>query len=39
MRERDLPTVATNLYRFVRINDVFAARCGCGARTNVGLEG
>jgi hypothetical protein len=35
--ERDLPTVATNLYRFVRINDVFAARCGCDARTNVGI--
>jgi hypothetical protein len=37
--ERDLPTVATNLYRFVRINDVFAARCGCDARTNVGIAG
>jgi hypothetical protein len=35
--ERDLPTVATNLYRFVRINDVFAAWCGCDARTNVGI--
>jgi Putative bacterial lipoprotein (DUF799) len=35
----DLPTVATNLYRFVRINDVFAARCGCDARTNVGVGG
>jgi hypothetical protein len=33
----DLPTVATNLYKFVRINDVFAARCGCDARTNVGV--
>src|SRR5262249_45718982 len=35
--ERDLPTVATNLNRFVRINDVLAARCGCDARTNVGI--
>jgi hypothetical protein len=35
--EHDLPTVATNLNRFVRINEVFAARCGCDARTNVGL--
>ena len=35
--ERDLPTVATNLYKFVRINDVFAARCACDARTNVGV--
>jgi hypothetical protein len=33
----DLPTVATNLYKFVRINDAFAARCGCDARTNVGV--
>jgi len=33
----DLPTVATNLYKFVRINDAFAARCGCDARTNVGI--
>jgi hypothetical protein len=33
----DLPTVATNLYRFVRINDAFAARCGCDARTNIGI--
>jgi hypothetical protein len=35
--ERDLPTVATNLYRLVRFNEVFAARCGCDARTNVGI--
>jgi hypothetical protein len=33
----DLRTVATNLYRFVRINDAFAARCGCDARTNIGI--
>jgi hypothetical protein len=33
----DLSTVATNLYKFVRINDAFAARCGCDARTNVGI--
>jgi hypothetical protein len=33
----DLPTVATNLCRFVRINDAFAARCGCDARTNIGI--
>jgi hypothetical protein len=33
----DLPTVATNLYKFVRINDAFAARCECDARTNVGV--
>jgi hypothetical protein len=33
----DLPTVATNLYKFVKINDAFAARCGCDARTNVGV--
>jgi hypothetical protein len=33
----DLPTVATNLYKFVRINDAFAARCGCDARTNIGV--
>ena len=36
-RERDLPAVAANLYSFVRVNDVFAARCGCDARTNVGI--
>jgi hypothetical protein len=35
--EGNLPTMATNLYRFVRINDVFAARCGCDARTTVGI--
>jgi hypothetical protein len=29
--------VATNLYKFVRINDVFAARCACDARTNLGV--
>jgi hypothetical protein len=34
-----LPTVATNLYKFVRINDAFAARCKCDARTNVGVGG
>jgi hypothetical protein len=37
VRERDLPAVAANLYSFVRVNDVFAARCGCDARTNVGI--
>jgi len=37
VRERDLAAVATNLYSFVRINDVFAARCGCNARTNIGI--
>jgi len=35
--EHDLAAVASNLYKFVRINDVFAARCACDARTNVGL--
>ncbi len=35
--EHDLPVVASNLYEFVRINDVFAARCACDARTNVGV--
>jgi Putative bacterial lipoprotein (DUF799) len=33
----DLPTVATNLYKFVTINNAFAARCGCDARTNIGI--
>jgi hypothetical protein len=35
--EQDLVAIASNLYEFVRINDVFAARCGCDARTNVGI--
>jgi hypothetical protein len=35
--EHDLAAVASNLYEFVRINNVFAARCSCDARTNVGV--
>jgi hypothetical protein len=35
--ERDLATLASNVYEFVLINDVFAARCACDARTNVGV--
>ena len=35
--EHDLPAVMSNLYEFVRINDMLAARCGCDARTNVGV--
>jgi hypothetical protein len=35
--EHDLPAVVSNLYEFVRINDMLAARCGCDARTNVGV--
>jgi len=35
--EHNLAAVANNLYEFVRINDVFAARCACDARTNVGV--
>ncbi len=33
--ERNLPAVAANLYKFVRINDALAARCRCDSRTNI----
>ena len=35
--EHDLAAVASNLYKFVRVNDVFADRCACDARTRAGV--
>jgi len=35
--EESLPIVALHLDRFAEINDAYAARCGCDARTDIGL--
>jgi len=35
--EQSLPIAALHLDRFAEINDAYAARCGCDARTDIGL--
>src|SRR5215475_11903987 len=37
MSELDLPSAALNLDRFANINDAAVARCGCDARTEIGI--
>ncbi|MGO9454764.1 MAG: hypothetical protein ACLQDV_27515 [Candidatus Binataceae bacterium] len=37
LSEPDLPAAALNLDKFAAINDAVVARCGCDARTDIGL--
>jgi hypothetical protein len=37
VRGSDLPAASLNLIRFTTVNDAMAARCGCDARTEVGV--